>query len=107
MTQASVRAKRAESHRGPSLLILAAVFITLFVTGLIVSTALAGGVPFPSPLDDEVERRAYFSRHSDAILANAFFQFASAIPLGLFTAAIVSRLQFLGLRAAGVFISLL
>ena len=31
----------------------------------------------------------------------AFFQFGSAIPLGLFTAGIVSRLQFLGSRAAG------
>jgi hypothetical protein len=28
----------------------------------------------------------------------AFLQFGSAIPLGLFTGAIVSRLQFLGVR---------
>jgi hypothetical protein len=87
-------------------MVLAVVFVVLFATGLIVSTALAGGVHFPSPLDSLVERQTYFSRHFDAVLANAFFQFGSAIPLGLFTAVIVSRLQFLGLRAAGVFIAL-
>jgi hypothetical protein len=36
----------------------------------------------------------------------AFFQFGSAIPLGIFTATIVSRLQFLGVRAAGAHIAL-
>jgi hypothetical protein len=36
----------------------------------------------------------------------AFFQFGSAIPLGLLTASIVSRLQFLGVRASGSYIAL-
>ena len=36
----------------------------------------------------------------------AFFQFGAAIPLGIFAATIVSRLQFLGVRAAGAFIAL-
>jgi hypothetical protein len=36
----------------------------------------------------------------------AFLQFGAAIPLGLFTATIVSRLQFLGVRAAGAQIAL-
>src|SRR5438874_13487864 len=31
----------------------------------------------------------------------AFLQFGAAIPLGIFTATMVSRLQFLGVRAAG------
>jgi hypothetical protein len=35
-----------------------------------------------------------------------FFQFGSAIPLGIFTATIVSQLRFLGVRAAGIHIAL-
>ena len=37
---------------------------------------------------------------------DASLQFGAAIPLGIFTASIVSRLQFLGSRAAGVSIAL-
>jgi hypothetical protein len=36
----------------------------------------------------------------------AFLQFGAAIPLGIFTATMVNRLQFLGVRAAGVHIAL-
>jgi hypothetical protein len=36
----------------------------------------------------------------------AFLQFGAAIPLGIFTATMVSRLQFLGVRAAGPVIAL-
>jgi hypothetical protein len=36
----------------------------------------------------------------------AFLHFGSAIPVGLFTAAIVSRMRFLGVRAAGAHIAL-
>jgi hypothetical protein len=39
-------------------------------------------------------------------LACAFLQFGAAIPLGIFTATMVSRLQFLGVRVAGVHIAL-
>ncbi|HEV3252727.1 MAG TPA: hypothetical protein VGZ71_17335, partial [Puia sp.] len=37
-----------------------------------------------------------------AIRMNSFFQFVSAIPLGLFAAAATSRLSFLGVRVTGV-----
>jgi hypothetical protein len=36
----------------------------------------------------------------------AFLQFGAAIPLGIFTATMVSRLRFLGVRAAGPYIAL-
>jgi hypothetical protein len=36
----------------------------------------------------------------------AFLQFGAAMPLGLFTATVVSRLKFLGINAAGANISL-
>ena len=44
---------------------------------------------------------AYFQLHSRAVLLGAFFQFGAAVPLGIFTATIVSRLRFLGVKAAG------
>jgi hypothetical protein len=49
---------------------------------------------------------AYFQQHSKAVLFCALLQFGSAVPLGIFTATIVSRLQFLGVRAAGATIAL-
>lgn len=36
----------------------------------------------------------------------AFLQFGASIPLGIFTATVVSRLRFLGVRAAGPYIAL-
>jgi hypothetical protein len=41
-----------------------------------------------------------------AVRLCAFLQFGAAIPLGVFTASIASRLEFLGVRAAGVPIDL-
>ena len=42
----------------------------------------------------------------DAVRVNALFQFGAAIPIGLFTAAVTSRLHFLGVDVTGVSIAL-
>jgi hypothetical protein len=60
----------------------------------------------PSPLGDQDAAQAFFARYKDAVGIAAFLQFGAAIPLGIFTATAVSRLQFLGVNVAGVFISL-
>jgi len=44
---------------------------------------------------------AYFQQDPMAVLRCAFLQFGSAAPLGFLRATIVSRLQFLGVKAAG------
>ena len=93
-------------HRGPSLLALAITFAALFLASLILGTALAGGEHFPSPFGPEGCAGAYFSQHAKAVAISAFLQFGAAIPLGIYTATAVSRLQFFGLRVAGVFIAL-
>jgi hypothetical protein len=93
-------------HRGPSLLALGSVFAALFLASLAAGTALAGGEHFPSPFAPEAATAAYFAQHAQAVAAAAFLQFGAAIPLGIYTATAASRLQFLGLRAAGVFIAL-
>jgi len=49
---------------------------------------------------------AFFQARPSAVTLCAFLQFGSAIPLGIFTATIVSRLEFFGVRAAGIKIAL-
>jgi hypothetical protein len=93
-------------HPGPSLTLLAGVHTALFLAGIAVTVAAASGGPFPTPFASEDLARAFFSGHAGAVRWVAFLQFGSAIPLGLFTATVVSRLRFLGITAAGVFISL-
>src|SRR6266446_2038673 len=91
-------------HRGPSLLALAIAFVVLFLASLILGTVLAGGEHFPSPFAPGAVE--WFSRHRTAVLAGAFLQFGASVPLGIYTATIVSRMQFFGLRVAGVHIAL-
>ena len=91
-------------HRGPSLVAVGTIFAVLFLANLVLVTVLAGGEHFPSPFaTDAVD---WFSRHRTAVLAGAFLQFGASIPLGIYTATIVSRMQFFGLRVAGVQIAL-
>ena len=91
-------------HRGPSLLALGTIFAGLFVASLVLATVLAGGEHFPSPFAPHAAD--WFSRHRTAVLIGAFLQFGASIPLGIYTATIVSRMQFFGLRVAGVHIAL-
>jgi hypothetical protein len=94
-------------HKGPNLGALAIVFTILFNLGLyFVISFIPGHVHFPGPWESAETITTYFREHSRAVLMCAFFQFGSAIPLGLFTATLVSRLRFLGVRAAGVHIAL-
>src|SRR5262245_17559220 len=91
-------------HRGPSLPVVAAVHAILVLSCVIAPTVLAGGKHFPSPFEPDVSR--WFSDHPAAALTSAFFLFASAAPLAVFTASASSRLQFLGMKVAGVHITL-
>jgi hypothetical protein len=65
------------------------------------------GGHFPSPFIDPGLAQAFFGRNGTAVAISAFLQFGAAFPLGIFTATVVSRLQFLGVNVAGVFIALL
>jgi hypothetical protein len=93
-------------HHSPPLGILAVVFTLLFCAGLYPVTYFGGRPSFPMPWASSQTILAFLQeRHAAAVLC-AFLHFGSAIPLGLFTAAAVSRLRFLGVRAAGVEIAL-
>jgi ABC-type Fe3+ transport system permease subunit len=83
------------SHRGPHLGVLAIVFTVLFNAGLYFVISFSPNAPhFPGPWESAETIAAYFQTQPRAVLMCAFLQFGSAIPLGLFTATIVSRLQF-------------
>jgi len=96
----------ARRHRGPSLGMLSIVYLALLLTSLVVTEVMSRGASFPTPYAPTEAARAYYSQHADAVRIAAFFQFGAAIPLGIFTAALVSRLWFLGIDAAGVVIAL-
>jgi hypothetical protein len=94
-------------HRGPHPGILAVIFTFLFVTGLFFVVSFTAGAPhFPNPGDPQNVIQDYFPNHRYEVLICAFFQFASAIPLGLQVASLTSRLRFLGNRATGPYIAL-
>jgi hypothetical protein len=106
-----------QGHRGPSPGILAIVYTLLFNAGLffvvsfrapehLVVSPTAIRPYFPGPWESAETIVTYFQTHPQAVLWCAFLQFGAAIPLGLFTATMVSRLQFLGVRAAGAHIAL-
>jgi hypothetical protein len=95
------------THKGPHLGMLALIFTTLFITGLGFVISLSGTPPYyPGPWESAEIISKYFQNQSHDVLMCAFFQFGAAIPLALFTATIVSRLKFFGIKAAGTNIAL-
>jgi len=104
MTRVGTEADRY--HRGPSLGALAIVYTALFAASLVAVAAMTGGAHYPTPYDPPELAQAYYARHANAVRIASFFLFGSAIPLGLFTATITSRLRFLGVTVAGVSIAL-
>jgi hypothetical protein len=96
----------ADRHAGPHPGIVAIVYTLLFNAGLYQVVAFTGGPHFPGPWESSETIAAYFQGHATPVLLCAFLQFGAAIPLGIFAATMVSRLQFIGVRAAGAYIAL-
>jgi hypothetical protein len=94
--------------RGPHPGILAVIFTVLFIFGLTYVITFSPGAPhYPNPYDPAATITAYFRDHPHDALMCSFFQFLSAIPLGLFTVTVFSRLKYLGVKAVGPSIALL
>ena len=83
-------------HAGPNLLLLTLVYLGLLIAGG--STVSAA---FHIPHDSVEAAVAFVAKHNWAIRWGSFCELGSAIPLGIFIAVTVSRLRFLGVRAAG------
>lgn len=93
-------------HAGPPLGIVGTIFVLLFCAGLYPVTAFGGRPVFPGPGESIDVISAFFRVRPSAVLLCAALQFGAAIPLGIFSATTVSRLRFLGVRAAGIDIAL-
>ena len=93
-------------HRSPPLLPVGIVYTALFLGSLAVPTLAASGAHFPSPFDPTALAAAYFAEHASAVRLAAFLQFGAAVPLAIFTATLVDRLRFLGMKVAGTVIAL-
>jgi hypothetical protein len=96
----------AAIHRSPHPGALAIVFTILFCAGLVPVTWFGGMPHFPGPWESAQTIAVFFQARPAAVVWCAFLQFGSAVPLGIFTASLVSRLEFLGVRAAGPRIAL-
>jgi hypothetical protein len=93
-------------HAGPPLWLVATMYTALFLAGLYPVTLFGGAPHFPGPWESPETIAAFFQARPTAVRVCAFLQFGAAIPLGIFAASTVSRLQFLGARVAGVSIAL-
>jgi hypothetical protein len=100
------RAPGPRRHAGPPLWLMAIAYTVLFLAGLYPVTVFGGQPHYPGPWESADTIAAFFQARPTAVRVCAFLQFGAAIPLGIFTASIASRLQFLGSRAAGVSIAL-
>jgi hypothetical protein len=98
--------KEIHRFRGPNLILLAAAHIVVFGAGLIAGAVLRHGAFFVTPFAPAEELRLFFAQNPTAVRVSSFFLFGSAIPLGIFAVTAVSRLNFLGVRAAGTNITL-
>lgn len=93
-------------HAGPPLWLLALLYTILFNAGLFPVT-MFGGLPYwPGPWETPSVIAYFFQTQTTRILACLLLQTGATVCLGLFTAVAVSRLQFLGIKAAGVSIAL-
>jgi hypothetical protein len=103
----SVSRRCAGPHPG----LVAAAYVLLKVASVVPVSAL--GIPFgvqppffPGLLAPVDKVAAYFAAHTAQVSLCAFLQFGSAVPFGIFTAAIVTRMRALGSDVAGIRIAL-
>jgi hypothetical protein len=99
--------KQIPKFHGPSLILLATVHILVFAAGLVASATLRHGASYVTPFAPAEQMRLFFAQSPTAVRVSNFFLFASAVPFGIFAVTIVSRLRFMGVRAAGTNITFL
>jgi hypothetical protein len=95
---------------GPPLLSLAVIHTLLFFASVSALVWLGhgnarSGMLALNPYGSAEAARNFFAESPHAVRVGAFFFLASAIPLAIYTATIVNRLRFFGVRAAGTYIA--
>jgi hypothetical protein len=99
--------KSISQFRGPPLLLLVTVHFLIFAGGLVAASMLRHGAHYVTPFGPAEQLRAFLALSPTAVRVSNFFLFASAIPFGIFAVTTMSRLRFMGVRAAGTNIALL
>jgi hypothetical protein len=94
-------------HKGPHLGMLAVLYTVLFCAGLFPVTNFYKAPYWPGPWEPASTIIPFFQTQGARVVLCLFLQLGAMVCLGLFTATVVSRLHFLGARAAGVYIALL
>jgi hypothetical protein len=92
-------------HRGPHTGVLAALYTILFWIGLYPVTAMYKLPYWPGPWESGATIVSYFQHYGTRVLFCIVFQLGAHICLGLFGVTVISRLRFLGSRAAGTYIA--
>jgi hypothetical protein len=105
-TQTTAAPTTMAVHRGPHPGMLAVLYTVLFCAGLYPVTALYKQPYWPGPWEPASTIVPFFQQQGARVDLCLFLQFGAMVCLGLFTAAVVSRLHFLGSRAAGTYIAL-
>ena len=99
--------KSTPRFRGPSLILLATAHIVIFAAGLVAAGVLRHGASYVTPFAPGEQVRLFFAQNPLAQRVSSFFLFGSAVPFGIFAVTTVSRLRYMGVRAAGTNIALL
>lgn len=94
-------------HKGPNPGALAVLYTALFCAGLYPVTNLYREPYWPGPWEPASTILPYFQHYGERVLICTTLQFGAMVCLGIFAATVVSRLHFLGARAAGTYIALL
>ncbi|MGH3760839.1 hypothetical protein [Actinophytocola sp.] len=92
---------RAAGEQGPSLVWSAIISAGLFAVSLVIG-AVFGGAVYSSPFVDDATIQRYYADHATLVQWIAFFQFAAAIALAVFVAALWARLRALAPEQAGL-----
>ncbi len=94
------------SHKGPHTGMLALLYTILFCIGLYPVTAWYKPPYWPGPWESASVIVSYFQNYGSRVLFCIVMQLGAFVCFGLFAATIVSRLRFLGAKAAGTYIAL-
>jgi hypothetical protein len=97
--EATTAERRREGGPNPGILALVALMLT--IAGIGVGAALSGGAALGSPFVSSADVADRYQEFWLATRLNAWLQFGSAVPIGIFAATMYARQQRLGIRVPG------
>lgn len=93
------------NERSPSPGILVLIYFILFAAGIIYTMVTTSGASYPQPYQPVEKAQEYYSSYAGIIRVNSLLLFWAALPLGIYTAIITSRLKLMGIHRSGLSIA--